>query len=70
MRALTPHDQPGSLGPAGEIDALGNLRDLAVLPIAAVLVKRRDPSRPLAPFIPGMSSPFVSIIRSRSALAF
>jgi hypothetical protein len=39
--ALTANDQPGTFGPAGELDAVGDLDDLAVLPFASVLVKRR-----------------------------
>ena len=41
VRALTPHDQPGSLRPGGELDAVGDLGDLAVLALGSVLVKRR-----------------------------
>src|SRR5215212_9532740 len=44
VRALAPHDQPGSLGPGGQIDAGGDLGDLAVGALGAVLVERRNPS--------------------------
>jgi hypothetical protein len=31
MRVLTPYDQPGSLRPRGQLDAVGDLGDLSVL---------------------------------------
>ena len=43
VRTLTPHDQPAALGPGGQIDHVGDLTDLAVLALTAVLVERRDP---------------------------
>jgi hypothetical protein len=43
VRTLTPHDQPGALGPGGQINHVGDLTDLAVLTLAAVLVEREDP---------------------------
>ena len=43
MRALTPDDQPGLLGPAGQINPVGDLTDLTVLALGSVLVKRGDP---------------------------
>jgi hypothetical protein len=44
VRTLTSDDQAGSLGPTGQIDLVGDLRDFAVLALAAVLVERRNPS--------------------------
>src|ERR1019366_9770060 len=44
MRALTPNDQPGTFGPACELEAVGDLDHLAVLTVGAVLVERRNPS--------------------------
>ena len=43
VRTLTPHDQPAALRPGGQINHLGDLTDLAVLPLAAVLVERDNP---------------------------
>src|ERR1035437_8778416 len=43
VRTLAPDDQPGPLRPAGQIDRVGDLTDLAVLARRAVLVKRWDP---------------------------
>jgi hypothetical protein len=43
VRALAPHDQPGSRRPGRELDAVGDLRDLPVLALAAILVERRNP---------------------------
>ena len=43
VRALAAHDQPRALRASGQIDAVGDLGDLAVARAAAVLVERRDP---------------------------
>ena len=43
VRALTPDDQPGALGPAGQIDVLGDLSDLAVLALASRPGRAREP---------------------------
>ena len=44
VRALAAHDQPRSLWPGGQLDAVGDLGHLAVLALRAVLVERRNPS--------------------------
>jgi hypothetical protein len=43
VRTLTPHDQPGALGPSGQINHVGDLDDLAVFAGRAILVERHDP---------------------------
>ncbi len=43
MRALAAHDHPGTVGPARQVQATGELGDLAVLARRAVRVKRRGP---------------------------
>jgi hypothetical protein len=43
VRTLAPDDQPGPLRPAGQIDHVGDLTDLAVVARRGVLVKRWDP---------------------------
>ena len=41
---LAANDQPRGLRPSGEVDQLGGLGDLAVSPLSAVLVLRRNPA--------------------------
>jgi hypothetical protein len=43
LRALAPDDLPGPFGPGAQVDEVGDLGDLLVGPLAAVLVERRHP---------------------------
>jgi len=43
VRPLAPHDQPGSPRPGGQLDHVGDLGDLAVVALAAVLIERWNP---------------------------
>jgi hypothetical protein len=43
VRALAGDDQPRSLRPGGQIDAVGDLYDVPVLALASVLVEHRNP---------------------------
>jgi len=44
VRALAAHDHPRALGPAREVERFGQLGDLPVSTLGAVLVERRDPT--------------------------
>ena len=43
VRALAPDDQSDPVAPGGQIDGVGDLRDLTVVAHGAVLVQRRNP---------------------------
>ncbi len=43
VRALAADDQPRARGPGAQLDAVGDLGDLAVVALAAVLRERRNP---------------------------
>jgi hypothetical protein len=44
VRALPAHDHARALGPGAQLDAVGDLGDLAVVALAGVLIERRHPS--------------------------
>ena len=44
VRTLTPDDHPGPFRPGAEVEQVGDLHDLTVLALRAVLIERRNPS--------------------------